>query len=391
MFYFIVFCIILFFATLDYNKNLNQQSRDLAFFILFMAFWLIAGLRYETGVDWPYYDSYFRDIRLIPVLRDALNLKFYDQYEFGYILLNAVLRVVTPNVQWLWILIAFVTNLLLFSSIRKYSGHIFLSLLLYFTTIYFILDMSGIRQCIALNIFLFSLRYVQRRQFSEYLLLILVAALFHMTSLMLIPVYFILKTEFKSRVLVIFVFAGVLISILQVEWIDFFLDRVSGYIGMEAITNKIYRYSMRSDARVYGIGFILNLLIFLFIIYKRKELADQKMFNIFLNIYVAGLFFYYFTWELNEFSSRLRLYFLAGNIVLFTQFFDVFRRKLNRSIVFLFIVFYSLFYGRTYLFGLPEALAYTPYQNYVVHKVFGLKSTGHERLEEFISSQESND
>lgn len=385
MFYFLVFCTILLFALLDYNRKLNRGSRDIALFICFMIFWLVAGLRYETGIDWPYYDSYFRDITPGMVIDNLRSLNFYDQYEFGYIMLNLVIRFFTGNVVWFYLFIAFFTNVLLFSSIRKYSNHVFLSLLIYFTTIYFILDMSGIRQCIALNIFIFAIRYVESGQIARYMVLIVLAAFFHLTSLMLIPVYFLLRIEFRSWMLAALILAGVLIALLQVEWIIPALQKISGFISMEAVTNKIYRYSLRSDSREFGIGFVLNLLIFLFILAKRKEFSSLRMFNIFLNIYVAGLFLYYYGWELNEFSSRLRLYFTAGNLVLFTMFFDVFKRKLNRSLAFIFIVMFSLFYGRTYLFGLPEALAYTPYQNYIVHKVLGVKSTGPERLERYIS------
>jgi len=385
MIYFIIFCIILFFAILDYDKKLNIKSRNYAFYILFFVFWLTAGLRYETGVDWRGYTGFFNDLDFKKIIWNISHLRFYDQYEFGYILINVLVKAFSNNIQWLFLIIAFSTNLLLFSSIKEYSNHIFLSLLIYFGCIYFILDMSGIRQCISLNIFLYSLRFVDGNNFVKYLFAILAASLFHITSLLLIPVFFIIKIKFRSWILLLFVVLGVVISISEIRWIMPFIEKISKILGNEAISDKLYRYSIRGDTRIFGMGFILNLLIFIFCILERKKLSANKMYDIFLNLYLISIFFYYYTWELNEFSSRLRLYFFAGNIILFTFFFDVYKRSLNKFLVFLFIISFSIFYGRIYFFQLPEGLAYNPYQNYIVHKVFKLKSTGSERLDIFSS------
>ncbi|MBG0859039.1 MAG: EpsG family protein [Bacteroidales bacterium] len=350
-----------------------------------MIFWLVAGLRYETGVDWPGYTKFFVDSESIgKVLKNAVTFHFYDQYEFGYTLLNSVLRTFTDNVQWLFLIIAFSTNLMLFNSVKRYSDHIFISLLIYFGTIYFILDMSGIRQCIALNIFLLSIKYITGRHFLKYFVTILIASMFHITSLLLIPIYFILKIKFNNWVLLSVIIAGLFISVFKITWIIPFLKGISELIQIEAITNRIYAYSNLSGPRIFGFGFLFNFLVFIFCIIERKKLEQNKMFNIFLNMYVISLFFYYFTWELNEFSSRFRLYFTVGNIVLFTYFLDVYKNKLNRFLVFFMIVSFSVFFGRIYFFEMQQGIAYNPYQNYLIYKVFGLKSTGQERLEKFI-------
>jgi hypothetical protein len=243
--------------------------------------------------------------------------------------------------------------------------------------------MSGIRQCISLNIFLISLKYIKNGPFLKYLIAIIVASLFHVTSLLLIPIYFLLRIKFKSWILVLLVVLGLTVSLIEIKWLIPFLSKVADLLNIQAVTNKLYIYSLRNDPRSYGLGFIFNLIIFIFCIIKRKKLENNEMFNIFLNIYFMSMFFYYFTWELNEFSSRFRLYFSVGNIVLFTYFMDVYSRKLNRFLVFLLIVSYSAYYGRIYFFEMNEGIAYNPYQNYVVHKVFDIKSTGPERFKQY--------
>jgi hypothetical protein len=173
-----------------------------------------------------------------------------------------------------------------------------------------VLDMSGIRQCIALNIFLYSIQFIINGRFGRYVLLILIAASFHTSALILIPFYFILKVNFKSYILLFVSLVGMLISLLKISWISIVLEKIIGAFFVAAITGKLYGYGNREDVRSFGFGFVLNIVILLFLILKRKSFKDQKLFNVFLNMYVVGLLFYYFTWELTEMSSRFRLYFV---------------------------------------------------------------------------------
>ena len=387
MFYFLLFSIMLFFAANDFDRKLNQYSSNIVFFFLFLIFWLVAGLRYETGVDWPGYTQFFNHSESVKkVLTNATTTYFETQFEFGYVLLNSIIKTFTDNVQWLFLIIALITNLMLFSSIKKYSNHIFISLLIYYCTTYFILDMSGIRQCISLNIFLLSLSYIIEENFKKYILSILIASLFHNTSLLLVPMYFLLKMEYKNWILILIVFIGIIISLFQITWITFILEKIIDTFYVKAITGKLTRYGNRDDSRIFGIGFIFNIAVFVFCLFKRKELSKNRMFNVFLNMYVINLFFYFFTWELAELSSRLRLYFAIGNIILFTYFIDIYKHKLNKLLIFIFIISFSIYYGRVYLFEMQDGIAYNPYQNYVIHNLFDLKSTGRERQIKFINN-----
>jgi hypothetical protein len=338
-------------------------------------------------VDWPGYTLFFEN-SLSPI--EAVHSYFLGNIEFelGYTLLNAFVGLFTDNVQWLFLLVSFFTSLLLFNSLPKYSKNLFLSLLVYFSIVYFVLDMSGIRQCIALNIFLYSIQFIISGKFVRYFMLIIVAALFHTTALILIPFYFILKVNFKSYILLSVSLAGVLISLLKISWISIVLEKIIGAFFVAAITGKLYGYGNREDVRSFGFGFILNIVILLFFVFKRKSFNDQMVFNVFLNMYVVGLFFYYFTWELTEMSSRLRLYFVVSNLALFPFIVELYKPMFKKYAVVMFTVCFSFFYCRPYILGMREVISYVPYQNYLVYSVFYLESTGEERLRIFSNEVE---
>jgi hypothetical protein len=392
MFYLLIFIILLLFASLDINKKLNEYSKNISLLFLFLIFWLIAGLRYETGVDWPGYTQFYNQIENISnIFGGSIDVLNNSEFEIGYTLLNSILKLFTNNVQLLFLFIALVTNLMLFSSLKIYSNHIFISLIIYFCTMYFVTDMDIIRQCISINIFFISLKYIIHKNIYKYFLLIFIASLFHQTALLLLPLYFFLNKRFKNSILLIFVSIGVIFALFQISWLRFVINHA---IDLGAFTLKLSSYMMKGHSRIFGIGFLGNLIILVFCLIKRNSMKSNKMFNLFLNMYVFSLIFYYFTWEISIISSRFRLYFLIGNIVLLTYFIDMYKNRLIKSLVFVFIVSYCLFYGRIYLFEYTEAISYNPYQNYVIYKMFDIKSTGTERLQlfmNFIEEKSKND
>jgi transmembrane protein EpsG len=384
MFYFQVFCILLLFASNDVDKKFNANSRNIVLFFLFLVFWLVAGLRYETGVDWPGYTIFFNHIDNITNLFAGSFASIKNsEFEIGFTLLNSALKLFTNNVQVLFLLIAFVTNIMLFISLKNYSSHIFVSLMIYFSTLYFITDMDVIRQCIALNIFFYSLKYIIDKSIYKYFLVIFIASLFHQTALLLLPMYFFLNKQFKISTLLILVGIVYIIFIFKIPWLRLTVGYLIDFISSGAFSIKLTSY-LNNSSRIFGIGFIANLVVLVFALLKRKQLKTNTMFNLLLNMYVFNLIVYYSTWELSILSSRFRFYFLIGNIVLLTYFLDVYKEKLKKYVVFVFIIFYCLFYGRIYFFEFPEAISYNPYQNYFLYEIFDIKSTGTERRNIFM-------
>jgi transmembrane protein EpsG len=393
MFYFQVFCIILLFASndIDRNKKFDAKSRRILLFFFFLVFWLVAGLRYETGVDWLGYTEFFNRIdNIIKLFAESFISIKNSEFEIGFTLLSSTLKLFTDNVQVLFLLIAFVTNVMLFSSLKKYSSHIFVSLMIYYSTLYFITDMDVIRQCIAINIFFYSLKYIVDHNILKYFIAIFIASLFHRTALILLPMYFILNKQFKISTLLILVGIAYLIFIFKIPWLRVTVGYLLDFITSGGFSRKLSSY-LNNSSRTFGIGFIANLFVFVFSLYKRKQLKIFPLFNLLLNMYVFNLLVYYSTWELTILSSRFRFYFLIGNVVLLTYFLDLYKQKIKKHIVFAFITFYCLFYGRIYFFEFPEAISYNPYQNYLLYEIFDIKSTGPERRNIFMEYKMKND
>lgn len=386
MFYSLIFLLLFFFASFDVGRRLTTKLRYYSVLFLFLVFWLIAGLRYETGVDWPGYTLFYKNMdSFVMIFTGNFDFLKDKEFEIGFVLLNSFLKMITDDIQLMFLLIALFTNILLFSSLKIYSKHIFISLMIYFSTLYFVMDMDVIRQCISATIFFYSLIYIANRNIYKFSLAIIIAGSFHQTALLLFPLYYILNKDFKNKYLLVFVGIAFSVFAFQIPWLQFIINHIIGIISPGSFQLKLSSYSNVNISRNFGIGLIGNLLIFIFCLLKRNKLKINNMYNLFLNLFIINLIIYYSTWELSMLSSRIRLYFLMSNIVLLTYFIDVFEERLKKYFIFMFISLYCLFYGRIYFFESPEGISYNPYQNYAVYKIFGLKSTGPERLTKFFN------
>jgi hypothetical protein len=155
----------------------------------FAALLLLGGLaafRYAVGYDYThiYVPLYFQ------TLRDDLSI-LGSVHEPGFMLLEKLLLFFTPNYQALFIATSFLIYGLTFYYYWKFSPNICLSILIFLLLGQYYSSMNFVRQSMAVAITLFAVPFLQKRRLAAYLLIILLAALFHKSALIMIPFYFI--------------------------------------------------------------------------------------------------------------------------------------------------------------------------------------------------------
>jgi hypothetical protein len=376
VYYLFIFILLSLFSFLSL---LNSRTRKINYYwILFFFFVFTAGLRFETGTDYFSYQEIFNQTNSIDVF--LLSGQLSDiPVEPLYSLLNSVFKTFKLNLNFMFLFISFVTNLLLFSSFKKYLGRYkILALVTYYCFVYFTLDMSGVRQSIAINIFLFSFRYIKSKSFLKYFLLVFIAALFHVSALLCLVFYFILDRTYKSIYLLIFLILGFLVIYLKVEFITILIDSFLVKIFPATAVFKLLIYSNADKPWVFNIKIILFLFIFMILLYNRENLF--KRFTYF-NIVFNSLFFYLiirmFFWESIEISGRTIFYFIFGLILALPMVLDLIKNNVGK--VFYLFIFLSFNFYQSFEFYFKTNL-HNPYQNYIIHKAFKLESNAEERL-----------
>lgn len=208
--YYILLSVVLLFAY-QYDKMSPKTIWPLVFTFITMT--LFIGLRdasvgTDTGSYTQIYDS---------VLSLDSGDKLQWNKEPGFYLISRIGRYIGSNYAILLCLIAGITYTSVLCVLRKLSQSMLISLFIYITLCYSTFCANAARQGIAVGIYMLSFPYLLKKDFKRYVLWVLVAAMFHKTAIITIPMYFLFRMKFSIRTVICIVLGSIaLIFILPV-------------------------------------------------------------------------------------------------------------------------------------------------------------------------------
>ena len=177
---------------LFYLANLSVKNKYLfaVLFLLFVLFpSLVGGLRDETVgrdlqtyvIEWFYKAVYSRSF--------PLYIESVSNPEYGYLLLNYVCGSITSNINFFFFITELLKMVLLGMTAIHFRKKIIAPLLVFSYMLYFYwLGLSMMRQSIALCICLYSMTYFFDAKYWQFLLLCLIAYLFHNSAFVFLGV-----------------------------------------------------------------------------------------------------------------------------------------------------------------------------------------------------------
>jgi transmembrane protein EpsG len=393
MFYFLIFLILCVFSLLEIT-SMERVYKRIFLIISFLLMWFIAGLKFEMGGDWPSYTQFFKEVEPIgQVLSTDAPIYQMSYMEPAYKLLNALVKSLGGSMQLVFFILAFLNSCLLFKALRLYCLYPILGVLIYYCSIYFPLDMIAIRQAVAVQLFFLSLFYIYERRFWPFFLLMCFAFLFHRSAILLFPLYFLVHQQRSNRFYLITFIVCISVFFFEIQWLSALLNLVADFIGGH--TSGIIKMYLSSNTygvnRVFSVGVVINFLLFLLYFLNRHQLRKFKYFNLFFNLFMINIFVFFVCYELIEISNRYRFYFLLSNVILLPYFITLYKDIALKLVSYAGILVFSFLYGRAVFMEEPSAIAFNPYQNYLIHVIFETKSDGMERLrksdKEYIESR----
>ncbi|MCL6458351.1 MAG: EpsG family protein, partial [Gorillibacterium sp.] len=142
--------------------------------LLFMAgvcLILVSGLRNNIGDTFYYMHAYITD--------DYSWASIFAAKDVGFGVLQLVLHRFSEDPQLLVFVSAFLTNLLIFLVLYKYSAMVELSIYVFLTSGMFVTSMNGIRQYLAAAIVFAGTKYLLEGNWRRYFLVVLLAGTIH--------------------------------------------------------------------------------------------------------------------------------------------------------------------------------------------------------------------
>ncbi len=386
-----IFLIICFFALME-SVGIDKRIKNLGLITSLSLMFITSAFRYETGVDWIVYLDMLEKIAPISAITTNVGrMKIFQQPDLGYDILTSIIKELGGGIQLVFFIMSAISSYFLYKSLRIYSRYPAITLVVYFCLIFFTLDMSGMRQGVALTIFLYATQFIEKKNFGKYLFFVVLATLFHWSSVLLIPLYPLVRKSYSTVFILFLVLISLIVFFLHIKWLSSVIIFILPYFTANAklIEKMVVYTSDKSFTGGWDLNFTIlfnvfsSLIILLLLLWRRRELETRFFyFRIFFNIYFFQLVLYFSISELSEIAERLRLFFLIANVILIPYLLLLFDRRIQRGLFTCFILIYSFINCRAYILERPATIAHHPYQNYVVYKTLGLESSGYRRLKE---------
>lgn len=200
------------------------------------------------------------------------------------------------------------------TGIRQSSSNFTASLFVYITLAFYLFGFAGLRQGVALSIYLLAYKYIFTEDFKRYVIVVLIAALFHKTIIVAIPMFFAskMKLNLKNVILV------TMIAMLVGSSMDTLLDYGN-------TLDERYQYYQTTTAA--GSGSLLTLFsvcLTVFYIVQRKRIDKERLpfYDKSLMMLVVGSAIYLVVTltDSNTELNRFAFYFQTGAIFLFAEY-----------------------------------------------------------------------
>lgn len=283
------------------RKELLFVGASIAILILY------ASLRaHHLQPDIPIYVRYYEIYaertydEIISIFNSDVKDPFY--YFVGW-LFSRVFR----NAQFWLAAVAIFYNIAIGVFVYRESNNPLISIIAFISLTYFEFSLSGLRQTIAMGFIVLSYFSLKYKRLKEFLILVLIASLFHKSALIFLIVYPIAHFKVGKTHLAIAIVALALFFSGQSYIRDFL---------MKYLEDTQYEGYIDRTVGLTFSGFIIQLAIFIFcLLYYSAVVEKHKHANVLYNLAFLGLIFQLFSSMIAE-IFRVSMYFSIFNIAL---------------------------------------------------------------------------
>ena len=286
---------------------------------------LFFGLRGYVYTDFMNYKPFFD---LLDGFNSLADVILFKGWEPGFVVYAALCKMLIPN-YFAWNFISTIIDLfLLYKILERYSTNHLLSLMVFFVIGSAALEFNVLRNAKAIFIFLYALRYIEERKMWKYLAAIFIACLFHMSSVLFFPIYFILDKKWSKWVLITLCVVGAMIMILQFGFISNIVSRIPFADESRLQHLASYLDDASSYKSIFGnVERIITMLIVIFFYDKLAKMNKGKY--LFINMYVLLYISFSFCSESAVMVQRFQYMFIASFWILYPILIQYSKKKKN--------------------------------------------------------------
>jgi hypothetical protein len=326
---YIILLILIFWGIYKYDINNTKKYKIEYYYYLMFLFVFLSGFSFRLGSDiityMKEYDSYICCGKKISF---DYFLKFENRMP-GWILLSTLFKSSGIDFLYLKLFHSLFVNIIVFITIRKFTIHIYTSVLLYFFISYFYFNFEILRESISISIFLLSVPSFIQKNYFKYYIFIFFSLFFHISAVCLIflPIVRFL-TEKKNRLIF-----SLIITFVGLIFVKLYLINILLSLSEISIFSKlIYHYAFDSEYSISTIKFsdidnlLFNVGLSLFLIYFIER---YKIFKFYSLVLMLGIYaFIYFTSVFIPILFRFNNYFILFYLISIVNiFYFIFKKR----------------------------------------------------------------
>lgn len=326
------------------------KRKDFFFFSFFLIF-IFQAIRYNYGNDYISYKEIFEEINESDL--------FETRYEIGWIILNKLFYYLgfQSLIAFISLFISYVYYKFIIHFLQP--NYYWLGFFLFiFDPNNLLINITAIRQSIAIAFFLLSIISLNDRKIISSFILLLIATFFHTSSLIIFPILliiFFLTRLFNNRKIYKFILLPFYVSFFYIT------NNFKEYIFLLNTFMANGKYDSYTTIDVVNVANLFNVSFYsyLFFIILHYSYSNVKENGVLYLLSIAGLLFIPFA-LLVPLIARFSYYFLPILIVLIPIIYDQMKNVLYKNIFLVVIISVTLlrlfrfFYSETYNSGFYE-------------------------------------
>ena len=343
------FCLIFSFLPITFSKRVKR------IFIILLALFFCGG--YMTGSDWRSYETYYSWLENDGI--DGILM------EPGYLYLTVIFHYLGIPFWPFFIVLKLCAFGCLLYFLQKYSSRnqiLVITFFLFVFGLYLFID-NPMRNLLAICISCFSYRFLEERRWGKFLLIVLLAVSFHTSAILLLLLFPFYPIKLNNlKLLLLFVLFNILI-VVSYEFI--ILKIIGAFSFIPIIEEKILLYfidgSGLENNRLISLGFIVQFIFFLLVLYKRKQIENLPSGQLIFWGTICYIFLYRIAAIVSIFY-RLQLYMSVFYAVGVCYIFVSLIKKSNKMVFAMFLACYLFYMTYTLIIS---SYKYIPYTNYI--------------------------
>lgn len=346
---------IIFFLLFLWENKLRKNNRniDIIRYICMLVFFLFFGFRGYIDTDFAvYYPIY----EMTPTLNDvdgtarffsSINEDYIVKIEPGFKVALVILKSISNNYFFLQIVSSLINVLFLNYFFKRFSPQYALGFVIFLIFSGLIIEINLIRNSKAIFLFIYSLQYIKERKALQFYLCNTIGILFHSSAFFYFPLYFFLHKKFPPFLIWSCFIVGNVLYLGQIKYITPIITTVGSFFGgTYSLLAEAY-----STSNLYNSGYGITVgyleKVFSFILFYKSYrrigeiVKDEKLLNIFYNLFYVSFFTYLFLSEYTVLIDRMTTLFVFSYWILYPYFYEAIQK-----------IFKTIFVMILFLFGI---------------------------------------